>query len=1294
MRRWVLGALTLLLSACEPGAGGPRFDGDGEALVSDSFDPIRSESGFVPETTADLEEALDLDGRVEAILELRLASPSIQTGTVAPADNASATEAAAAFEARYHHAGVHVLHRYRHAPLLHVEIVRPTALQAVLVDPGLAGVYPNRAHRPDLAQSLALIDQPEAAALGKTGTGTAVAIIDTGVNYTNAAFGTCSTPGDSGCKIAASIDTADTDNAMDDNGHGTHVTATALAVAPGAKAVVIDAFVAANNGVIAYTNDILEAMDWVISNRTTYNIVSLNLSLGSDSTFTPPCGLDPFAAMVGSLTSNGISVVAASGNKGETAQLASPACVPDVVSVGAVYDFSFTGTLNWNICTDTNAAPDKVACFSNAASTLSLLAPGVLVNAAGVTMSGTSMASPHVAGAVAVLKSAFPSETPADMLGRLSLSGQAVLDSRNNLTKPRIDLDNALGACITGVSPSQIDLTNAGGSVTVNVTTSANCPWTPVPSAAWISVSPSTMTTGSGSFTVNVSPGGSGPRNGQISLSTVTIPVSQGADLEGPTGSIQIGNGATFTNNRLVSLALSASDLSGVATMCISLSSTCTNFVPFATSSTINLAATNGVQSVFVKFKDTVGNVSTYFDVITLDTVRPTDGPVTVDGTSTTLTLTATGFNDSGSGLAAYRIVQGTTAPPADCAGTPIYEGSSGSATISGLTLGALYHFRMCAVDAAGNVSAGVAVSKTVRTEQTSPTPMKIEINANATYTTTTAVTLTLEALDNVAVTGMCISNTTSCTAWLPYSTSKAWSLTAGSAVKTVFVKFRDNAGNESGLISDTISFDNTGPTGGSITGLPGDQHVTLALAPMTDTPAGVAEYKVVFAEGTVAPANCNSGTTVPGVPSLFTAATSVAQQGLVNGRNYSYRFCGRDNFGNWSTGLTTTSKAASELVAPNPVSITVNANAVYTTTTTVTLTLSATDNTAVTEMCLSNSTTCTAWIPYATTASWTLATGTGTRTVYARFRDASLNTSANISDAILLDGTGPTSGTLTATPGNNSVTLNIANVTDTPAGVASMKLVFAAGTTPPANCNAGTTILDNVTPITTHTHTGLTNGTSYAYRLCALDAYGNANAGSTVVSRAASELIAPTQTSVIINDNAVYTKTTTVSLTLAAMDPSGVTQMCVSTTTSCASYEAFASTRSFTVAAGSAGTRTVYAFFRDSQGNTSVAVSDSIVFDATLPVNGTLATTLTGADVSLSGTGFSDPGSGIDRYKVVYASTTAPASCSVGTVLHEGTQPTATHVAPSTGTWAYRMCAFDKAGNLSTGATKTIIVP
>ncbi|MCX8073656.1 MAG: S8 family serine peptidase [Candidatus Binatia bacterium] len=148
-------------------------------------------------------------------------------------------------------------------------------------------------------------------------------------------------------------------------------------------------------------------------------------------------------------------VVAASGNEAWSDRLADPACVPRVVRVGAVYDRRLARFAT-RVCEDVDVTADQVACFSNSASFLSLLAPGVVIEFAGIGMAGASQAAPHVAGAIASLRTQdrFTSDSADCTIARVLRTGTPIFDSRNGYTFPRLNLDaasltwpNSVGNC-------------------------------------------------------------------------------------------------------------------------------------------------------------------------------------------------------------------------------------------------------------------------------------------------------------------------------------------------------------------------------------------------------------------------------------------------------------------------------------------------------------------------------------------------------------------------------------------------------------------------------------------------------------------------------------------------------------------------------------------------------------------------------------------------------------------------------------------------------------------------------
>jgi uncharacterized repeat protein (TIGR01451 family) len=348
---------------------------------------------------------------------------------------------------------------YSHLPLSFKRVRSEAALRALAAQAGVKALHENRVYRRVLAQSLPLISQPIVSLAGFQGNGSTVAVIDDGVNLSNAAFGGCTSAGiPSSCRIAATQSFVSRNGQpartpATNNDHGTNVASIVLGVAPLSRLVSVNVFDTAGG---ALSSDILSAINWAITNRTKYNIVAMNLSLGDPTNRYPQtCGAtSSYTSAVANASNAGISVVVAAGNNAVVSGtyidgLTEPACVPGVVSVGAVYD-SNQGGLAWggtstNACTDFSTAADQIVCFSNGASYLSLLAPGALITAGGITLGGTSQATPHVAGALAVLRSAVSSETRAQVEARLTANGTTLVDGRSGTARstPRLNLQAA-----------------------------------------------------------------------------------------------------------------------------------------------------------------------------------------------------------------------------------------------------------------------------------------------------------------------------------------------------------------------------------------------------------------------------------------------------------------------------------------------------------------------------------------------------------------------------------------------------------------------------------------------------------------------------------------------------------------------------------------------------------------------------------------------------------------------------------------------------------------------------------
>ena len=598
---------------------------------------------------------------------------------------------------------VAVLHRYPTLPVLHVELRSSAALAYLLGRGEVLRVVEDAPQEAFVNQNLSLIDQPVAAASGARGQGTAVAVLDTGVDYTRSDFGSCSAPGVPGCRVAYAHYFEPNNGQLDAIGHGTNVAAIVAEVAPSTSILALGVF----TGESAYASDILAAIDWCVRNQSVYNIVAMNMSLGSGGS-TTPCSSDVFAGAVHTARLAGILTAAASGNNGYTNKISSPACDPDAVSVGAVYEGALGG-IGYSTCSDATTAADQVTCFSNSASFLTMLAPGALITAGGSTMAGTSQATPHVAGSIAVYKSAVPRATPDQVVSFLRASGVPVKDPRNGLVTPRVDLAQVpVPGCALTLSPSGLAVTGAGGSATLTISTGSSCAWKASTVATWLSVSP-TSGTGPGTVTVTAPINTGVSRSATLSVSGYTVTVSQAKDSVAPTGTVTIG-AATYTRALPVPLHVSGSDAAGVTAMCLSNTAKCTTWRTFASDPSWSLAAgVAGPRTVYLWLKDAAGNIGGPMTATVIyDATAPVGGVLTALAGTGSGTLSWSGFSDPVSGVASYKLVYAAGALPASCGvGTTLYTGTGTTYQATGLAKSVTYYFRVCATDGAGNVSAG-----------------------------------------------------------------------------------------------------------------------------------------------------------------------------------------------------------------------------------------------------------------------------------------------------------------------------------------------------------------------------------------------------------------------------------------------------------------------------------------------------------------------------------------------------------------------------------------------------------
>jgi subtilisin family serine protease len=416
------------------------------------------------------------EGEVRVLVELALPSNRRTESTLSAqarfAYRQEIADTAARVLARLAKHPHQVFRRYQTAPLIAIG-AGPGALRELEASGVMVRrVIEDRIHKPVLIDSVPLIGADQAWAQGYDGTGTVVAVIDSGVDSAHpllagkvveeACYSTTSGQQSTTlCPNGAQEQIGPGAAApcpLEEQGcwHGTHVAGIVAGngtpadlpiwgVGKGANLIAIQVFSRINGfldcgGVPpcigGYTSDILAALERVYTLRTAYAIAAVNMSLGAEL-FSSNCDDQEYKPFIDNLRAVGIATVVASGNDGSTSQISAPACVSTAVSVGAT------------------TKDDQVAEFSNVAPFVSLFAPGdeILSSYPGgqfAVASGTSMASPHVAGAWAILKQAKPSATVDEVLQALTDTGVMITDTRAGgvTTKPRIQVDLALLALL------------------------------------------------------------------------------------------------------------------------------------------------------------------------------------------------------------------------------------------------------------------------------------------------------------------------------------------------------------------------------------------------------------------------------------------------------------------------------------------------------------------------------------------------------------------------------------------------------------------------------------------------------------------------------------------------------------------------------------------------------------------------------------------------------------------------------------------------------------------------------
>ncbi|MDF2959460.1 MAG: tandem-95 repeat protein [Paenibacillus sp.] len=639
-------------------------------------------------------------------------------------------------------------------------------------------------------------------------------------------------------------------------------------------------------------------------------------------------------------------------------------------------------------------------------------------------------------------------------------------------------------------------------------------------------------------------------------------------DKTAPTGSITVNNGAAVTNDLNAVLQLSSSDTgSGGISMELSNNGSSWNApAAFNTTAGWELPSGDGIKTVYVRFKDAVGNLSTiYSDTITVDTTPPA---------SAAFSASPTGYTANNVSL--------TIVYPDDAAVKQFKLGAGGTYTdyTAPIMLTANQTVFARSKDAAGNGS--VEVQHEVSNIDKSAPSGAIAVASAAGVTNVTDIELLLSATDTGAggITMQLSNDGIWGTDWEAFQTNRGWRVSDGDGTKTVYVRYKDSLGHISQTYSGTIVLDTVAPAAPELSASPagytGDT-VSVSVTYALDTADGKKEYKLESDAGYQA-------YTSPILLNVNDKVYARAQDAAGNLSPESFIIV--SNIDRTAPAGSISINSGAEVtggvygVSGNVYGLSVTGS-VYTS-----LKVSASDSGAGgIQMRFSNDESdWSTWEPYKPARDWTLDSGSGIKTVYAQFRDSLNNQSSTVTGSVYYDPSilGATFTSSLTEYTNEDVTVTI----DFPLTAVNREYSYDGITVAEAAYSSSVTLTRNTTVVAVSSdETNATVTTSYTVN----------NIDKEAPSAALS--IAGITEGAVTNQSAV-------TLLFNSADTGGSNGLQMQVKLNAAGWsdwENYSTSKSWSLLSGD-GLQTAQARFKDAAGNVSGAVYTSLVLDTEGP--------------------------------------------------------------------------------------------